>query len=94
MKLEDHEQMTIQLLGEPFTAVHLWLDELFPRIGARHRRVRHHLQGIVEVRRRWGNVAAEAARLHIIDDLKGEGWVEGKDRIPADEADYIKMGLF
>ena len=94
MKLEEHEKMTIQLLGEPFTEVHLWLDEYFSTLGARHRRKRHHLKGIEEVCSLWGDRGAEVARQHIIDDLKCEGWREGKDRIPADETDYVRMGLF
>lgn len=94
MKLDEHEQASIRVFGQPYTEVHLFLDEYFTTLGARHRRVRHHLQGIEEVRRRWGVDAASVARLHIIDDLKGEGWAEEKDRIPVDEADYVKMGLF
>lgn len=93
MKLEEHEKMTIQLLGEPFTEVHLFLDEYFSTLGARHRRIRHHLQGIEEVRSRWGDDAADAAQIHIVEDLKGEGWRDG-DHFPVDEADYKKMGLF
>jgi hypothetical protein len=45
------------------------------------------------VRQRWGDRAAEAARLHVIADLKGEGW-QPTYRIPADEQDYVRMGLF
>ena len=61
--------------------------------GARHRRRRHHLAGIEDVRRRWGNRAAEAALRHVVLDLQGEGW-RAPDRIPADEHDYVRMGLF
>jgi len=75
--------------------VHFWLDEFMgaPGIGARHRRKRHHLEGIAEVRRLFGDRAAEAARLHIIADLKMEGWKE-YDHFPTDENDYVNMGLF
>ena len=94
MKFEDHCKESIIRLGEPFEQVHLWLDELFHEgLGARHRRKRHHQSGIEEVRRMWGDRAAEAARLHIISDLVMEGWKEG-DHFPRDEADYVKMGLF
>jgi hypothetical protein len=95
MKLEDHCTQSILLFGEAFREVQLWMDEYASTpLGARHRRKRHHLVGIEEVRRRWGDRAAEAARQHIISDLGDEGWVEGRDRIPADEADYFRMGLF
>jgi DNA-binding GntR family transcriptional regulator len=59
----------------------------------RHRRVRHHLAGIEEVRKRWGDEAAAAARLHVISDLKMEKWTEDQP-LPKDERAYVKMGLF
>jgi hypothetical protein len=89
----EHEKMTVLLLGEPFTGVHLWLDEFHETLGAKHRRKRHHLKGIQEVRALWGGRAADAAKQHIIDDLKLEGWKDG-DHFPIDEADYVRMGLF
>jgi hypothetical protein len=59
----------------------------------RHRGLRHHLEGIEEVRRKFGDQAAEAARQHIISDLKMEGWTE-TDAFPRNEQHYIKLGLF
>ena len=95
MKLEAHCAISVKLFGDAFEQVHLWLDEYASTpIGAKHRRKRHHLAGIAIVRQRWGDRSVVAARQHIIDDLKEEGWVEGQDRIPADEADYVRMGLF
>jgi len=32
------------------------------------------MQGIEEVRRRWGDWAAQAAEVHIRQDLDKEGW--------------------
>jgi hypothetical protein len=40
----------------------------------------------------WGDPAA-AARLHIIADLKQEGWTEA-DSFPRDEPHYQRVGLF
>jgi DNA-binding GntR family transcriptional regulator len=62
-------------LGEEFPQVHKWLDEYFPilHFDARHRDVRHHEEGIEEVRKMWGDRAAEAARVHISKDF--DGWV-------------------
>lgn len=95
MTFEEHCAESVCNLGEPFEAVHKWLDEYASTpLGARHRRRRHHLSGIEEVRRRWGDRAAEAARRHVISDLHGEGWRESLNRIPVDEQDYIRMGLF
>ena len=94
MRFADHCAESVRLLGEGFEQVHEWLDEYAATpLGARHRRRRHHLAGIEEVRRRWGDQAAEAARQHVISDLQEEGW-RASDRIPADEQDYVRMGLF
>jgi hypothetical protein len=59
----------------------------------RHRRVRHHEAGIREAILLFGAEAGPVARLHIISDLKEEGWTE-KDSFPKDEEDYVRMGLF
>ena len=56
----------------------------------KHRRMRHHLAGIIEV-----SEAADAAtaRQHIISDLKREGW-DAMQPFPWDEKEYVLMGLF
>ena len=61
--------------GQGFEEVHRWLDEFAgrPPYGMRHRRVRHHEAGIREARALFGEIAGEAARQHIIADLKEEG---------------------
>jgi len=70
-----HCEDCIAQLGESFAEVHHWLDELFPVLGfcEKHRDVRHHEDGIGEVRKMWGDRAAEAARIHIARDF--DGWV-------------------
>ena len=95
MKFEEHCQESIELFGEAFAEVHNWLDEFAgsSEFSMRHRKKRHHKQGIEEVRGKWGDVAAVVARQHIISDLKMEGWRES-DHFPLNEADYLKMGLF
>jgi hypothetical protein len=40
------------------------------------------------------NEAAEVARQHIIADLASDGWREGRDLFPKDEADFVKMELW
>ena len=92
---EQHCAETVSQLGEPFAEVHRWLDEFAgqPPHGMRHRKLRHHLAGIEAVRQLWGDQAAEAARLHIVADLKQEGWREGQP-FPRDEQHYKAMGLF
>jgi len=95
MNLKDHCDESIRLFGKPYGEVHKWLDAFAgsKSYGMRHRKKRHHLKGIEEVRELFGNEAAEAARRHIISDLKMEGWTE-QDAFPKDEEDYINMGLF
>ena len=62
--------------------------------GMRHRKKRHHLAGIEEVRRLWGDEAAEAARQHIITDLELDGWRGTEHPFPKDEDHYQRLGLF
>ena len=92
---EQHCSDSLASFGKPFAEVHKWLDELAgrPPWGMRHRKFRHHLAGVEEVRKRWGDEAAAAARQHIIADLKMESWTEDQP-FPRDEAHYVKMGLF
>jgi hypothetical protein len=93
--IEEHLTESITFFGTGFADVHRWLDEFAgkPPYGMRHRKLRHHQAGIEQVRHKWGDLAAEAARQHIISDLKTDGWKQG-DPFPRDEADYVRIGLF
>lgn len=64
-----------------------------PPYDMRHRRLRHHEDGIREAIRLFGEQCGVAARQHVISDLKEEGWSES-DHFPRDEAHYVRMGLF
>lgn len=55
--------------------------------------MRHHRQGIEEVRRLWGDRAALAAEIHIRQDLKMEGWPEDWP-IPRDGEEFHNAGLW
>lgn len=95
MRLEEHMEESIRLFGKPYEEVHRWLDE-FARskeYGMRHRKVRHHLEGLRQVEQLFGKEAVPVARQHVVSDLKLEGWKES-DRFPVDERDYVRMGLF
>jgi hypothetical protein len=94
-RFEAHCEETVALFGEPFEAVHRWLDAFAgqPPYGMRHRRVRHHEAGIREAIALFGEEAGPVARQHIITDLKEEGWTE-RDPFPRNEAHYVRMGLF
>jgi len=53
-----------------------------------HRKFRHNWKGIAYIEKRWGPKAAEAAILHIMDDL----FLKTKEEIPKDEIDYVRKG--
>ncbi|MBP7509283.1 MAG: hypothetical protein KA807_15830 [Prolixibacteraceae bacterium] len=92
---ENHCRQCEKEIGEAFPEVHLWLDAFFGQepYGTRHRHVRHHLGGIAEVRKKWGDRAAKAAEIHIRQDLEGEGWPSASP-IPEDSQAYRKAGLW
>ena len=70
-KFEKHCQDCMEKYGESFAEVHKWLDEFFEEKGPKHRDIRHHEMGVEEIRKKWGDKAAEAAILHIKADCKG-----------------------
>ena len=92
---EQHCAEANATFGAPYEEVHRWLDEFAgqPPLGMRHRRLRHHQAGIEEVRRLWGDTAAEVARQHIVADLRLDGWTP-MHPFPRNERDYVQMGLF
>ena len=96
MKLEDHEAETVRLLGQKFTEVHKWLDEFAgtPQYGMRHRKVRHHQEGIKQAEQLFGPLGAAAAMRHICSDLSDEGWDERIDPMPKNEQEYKSMGFY
>lgn len=55
-------------LGEEFEQVHIWLDEFAVSMGPDHRLERHHVDGVEEARKKWGDRAARAAEIHILAD--------------------------
>lgn len=75
MKLEDHCKECVNILGKPFREVHLWLDEFAKNYSLdkkyKHRKFRHHKEGIEEARMLFGDDGAKAAQLHILSDHQG-----------------------
>jgi len=57
-----------RLLGDRCENVNHWLDELFRTKGPKHRRVRHHWNGVWEAYRLFGDIGAKAAIVHIVRD--------------------------
>jgi hypothetical protein len=95
MKLRDHCIESEQLFGKRYEEIHQWLDEFAgsEKYGMKHRRVRHHEAGICKAVELFGPDVEQAARQHIISDLKEEGWHEN-DPFPNDEKDYVRMGFY
>jgi hypothetical protein len=94
--LKEHCDQTTKAFGKPFEQVHVWLDAFAGKapLYMRHRRKRHHLDGVENVRAMYGDQAAEVARMHIEADLLQEGSWNYGDEFPRNEAHYISMGLF
>lgn len=69
---EKHCEECLVKLGHAFPEVHQWLDEFFATMGPKHRDKRHHEGGVEEIRKMWGDKAAEAAILHIKADCRGQ----------------------
>lgn len=96
MNFEEHCRESKKLFGKPYKEVHKWLDEFAgtPEFGMKHRKIRHHQEGINQIEKLFGKEAAKVAKQHIISDLKEEGWIEGIHEFPRNEEHYIKLGLF
>lgn len=92
---KEHCQESFESFGDTHAQIHLWLDEFAGKngYGMRHRKKRYHREGIEEIKKQFGNEAANAAMQHIMSDLKKEVWKEG-DRIPENEKAYVEMGFF
>ena len=75
---KEHCKDCREQLGKDWNVVHLWLDEIakdyWPWMG--HRLHRHHKAGVEEVRQKWGDEAAKAAKIHI---LKDEGKIMSRE---------------
>ena len=99
MKLREHCCQCYDELGNAWGEVHEWLD-MFAEITyplAAHRSKRHHADGVEEVREKWGDEAAEAAELHILEDVKCMGYVpfiprdeEQASEISGDFGDFVE----
>lgn len=72
MRFEEHCRRTSEIFGQPYEEIHRWLDEFArnysPSERYKHRKFRHHLEGIQEAREVFGDIGALVAALHILDD--------------------------
>ena len=61
---KDHLFLDMKHFGKQFNPVHAWMDACFRTHGGLHRKIRHHKEGVEEVREMYGDGAAKAAELH------------------------------
>jgi len=69
MRYEEHCAISKQKFGSDYSYVHKWLDAYARIYGEDHRKFRHNTEGIESVLNQWGKTAAEAAKLHILQDI-------------------------
>jgi len=85
----------LEKMGKEFDEVHKWLDGLAsPKRGylnINHRRYRHHLEALEEVRELFGDEAVKAAEMHIITDF---GRVPTKKEVEAEFPDVWELVSF
>jgi hypothetical protein len=98
MHRTDHEAKITQLFGEPWTDVHVWLDQYFGNFGPIHRRLLHHQLGVELAVKLFGEGARGPAEQHIRDDLQlddaealPEDW--GRYGVPVWNADWPRTSI-
>jgi hypothetical protein len=73
--IKTHCEDCFRILGQEFENVHRWLDAKAqkyppPLFLEYHRKFRHNDKGVKIVKKKWGLLAADAAKIHIIRDLE------------------------
>lgn len=73
--IETHKDDCFQILGKEFEEVHKFLDKYAQKYPPSlfleyHRKFRHNDRGVKLVKKKWGLLASEAAKIHIIRDLE------------------------
>lgn len=85
--IPDHVKHCEEILGEGngFKQVHQWLDSLFNTVFKfiDHRDERHNMWGVEEIRKEYGDLAAKAAMIHIMDDWE----LENEYQIPKNKSE-------
>lgn len=67
-KFEEHCMDCEKLLGDKCEDVNRWMDELYAKYKANHRRHRHCWRGVREARAKFGERGWKAAIVHIVRD--------------------------
>ncbi len=87
MDIEEHCERTKKLFSREYRDVHLWLDEFSSDYNHsdryKHRKHRHHIEGVIEARNNFGCLGMLVAMFHITDD--NEGYLPFKKEYDIDE---------
>ena len=73
--IKTHIEDCERILKEPYEEVHKWLDyyahmfTIRPYLGY-HRFFRHNKRGLIYIKNRWGVLAADAGKIHLIRDYE------------------------
>lgn len=67
---KEHCQFSELRTGKRFEELHRWMDEYHKEMGIEHRKKRHSLNDVEEVRKRWGDEAVIEFLVHLIADVK------------------------
>jgi hypothetical protein len=76
-------------LGAPHEDVNRWMDEFFATAGSKHRKFRHHWEGIREARTLFGEEGAKAATIHILRDCRNIPSAEDYETGAADQLGLV-----
>ena len=72
MDLETHCRDCLNMLGKEYREVNIFIDQFFAKMGPSHRSVYHCVEGLVEIKEKFGNEGVEAAKVHILRDFEGD----------------------
>jgi len=87
--LQQHMKDCETFLGAPYEEVNRWMDELFATVGAKHRKYRHHWEGIREAGKLFGADGARAAIVHILRDCRNIPSLEDYETGVADDLGLV-----
>jgi hypothetical protein len=65
MDHEEHCRYAMDRFGDGYPEIHCWLDEFFSLEGWKHRKYRHHSEGVEMAREVFGDIGALVAEQHI-----------------------------
>ena len=87
---EEHKTDTLKRLGNTHDDVHKYIDQWHGKFGGKHRFILHHLEGIEEIRKIFGDEGAKAAECHVKLDCGGK--IPSKNDYATKKVDWLGYG--